>query len=237
MSHEIRTPLNGIIGNAQLLKMTSQTLEQIEFTEQIQNSSTHLLTVINDILSFSRLDAGGVELENLPFELASCIEQAIHLAFKKGQDDRLEVFFFIDSKIPTYINGDSTRVRQILVNLTANALKFSADHGQVVIYARLIAAAGNSPTDASTAVDAKSPSLKVKSPSTRFHRPKKSFSLIQSGPYFHEYASRLLQPGEYLIEFEVRDTGVGIAADKQDKLFKAFSQVDSSIQRQYGTKT
>ena len=95
--------------------MTGMTLEQSEYAHQIEDSSTHLLTVINDILHVSRLDAGGVELEDVPFELSSCIEQAIHLAFKSGQDDAFDVFYFLDPRLPQFIRGDSTRLRQILV--------------------------------------------------------------------------------------------------------------------------
>jgi hypothetical protein len=140
MSHEIRTPLHGIIGNAQLLKLTGMSLEQSEYAHQIEDSSTHLLTVINDILHVTRLDAGGVELENLPFDLSTCIEQAIHLGFQSGQDDAFEVFFFLDPRLPQFIRGDPTRLRQILVNLLGNALKFSKPNkqGQVVVYARLL---------------------------------------------------------------------------------------------------
>jgi signal transduction histidine kinase len=125
MSHEIRTPLHGIIGSAQLIRTTPLSPEQNEYAQQIEDSSTHLLAVVNDILQFARLDAGGVELETLPLELQLTLEQSIHLAFKAGKDDNIEVMYFIDPKLPPCIIGDPTRIRQSMVNLTGNALKFT----------------------------------------------------------------------------------------------------------------
>lgn len=132
MSHEIRTPMNGIIGMSELLATTPLTPEQQEFLRLMRQSADALLRLLNDILDFSKIEAGRLELEEIPFELRSCVGKAIQLLSLKASEKNLELACRIDPAIPDHLMGDPGRLRQIIVNLVGNGIKFTAA-GEVVV--------------------------------------------------------------------------------------------------------
>jgi PAS domain S-box-containing protein len=125
MSHEIRTPMNGIIGMVSLLKKTKLTNEQQQFLKTIDNSSEALLEIVNDILDFSKIEAGKVDIEHVPFDLYSLIEDLIDIVIMKTRDKKIDIFYNIEADVERFLIGDKAKIKQILLNLTSNAIKFT----------------------------------------------------------------------------------------------------------------
>ncbi|MDH5326998.1 MAG: ATP-binding protein [Gammaproteobacteria bacterium] len=136
MSHEIRTPMNAVLGFTRLLHRTQQTPDQWEYTRTIQRAALQLLTVIDDVLSFSRLESGAIELESVPFELTGVLEDVVSMLSATAHDKKLELVLLVHSDVPRYILGDPARISQILTNLVNNAIKFT-EQGSVVVQAEL----------------------------------------------------------------------------------------------------
>ncbi len=182
MSHEIRTPINGVLGMITLLQDTDMDEEQQEMAEVVNYSAESLLALVNDILDYSKIEAGHLVLDPIPFELRDHLKNIEKMFQVRAKEADLDLFVIIDPDVPEHINGDPDKLRQVLLNLLSNAVKFTPAGGSVTLHISLE-------------------------------------SLAQD-------TTRL--------KFSVKDTGIGIEKEKQEKIFDAFSQADQSTSRVYG---
>lgn len=182
MSHEIRTPMNGILAMSEILLNQELTDPIREEVQVIRKSGETLLSILNNILDYSKIESGKLELESIPFDIRELVEETIDIVSPKAMEKDLDFHLFIDPTIPNHFLGDPIRIRQILLNLISNAIKFTPS-GEVGVHVTKLSEKANE---------------------------------------------------ELLIQFLIKDTGIGITKQKLDKLFQPFTQLDSSTTREYG---
>lgn len=142
MSHEIRTPMNAIVGAAELLKETGLSREQQDYVDMLRISADNLLDIINDILDLSKIESGRIELENIPFNLHELVEDTCVALAPKAHSKGLELLCHVDTDVPEKVKGDPARLRQILINLVGNAIKFT-EKGQIIVAVKKVASKKN----------------------------------------------------------------------------------------------
>jgi len=194
MSHEIRTPMNSILGMADLLAETALSPAQCDYLDTIRRAGSALLILINDILDLSKVEAGQFTLEAVPFNIHELLSTSVDLFRQRAQDKGIKIGYQIGADVPATLVGDPHRVRQILINLLGNAVKFT-DQGEIEV--------------------------QVNSENTT------ADSLIAPG-------SSAMTAADCVLRLSVRDTGIGIPADKHEVIFESFAQADSSTTRKYG---
>lgn len=181
MSHEIRTPMNGVIGMADLLATTTLTNNQKDYLDTIQNSGQTLLSLTNDILDLSKIESGKMELERVRFEISKVIEEVYDLLSIRSNEKQLDLLYDLADDVPTFLCGDVTKVKQILLNFVSNAIKFT-EKGEVLIVVKVL-----------------------------------------------EHQDEFCK-----LQISVRDSGIGIPADKLGTIFESYTQTDTSISRRFG---
>ena len=220
MSHEIRTPMNGIIGMVEMLAETKLSAEQQEYVDNIKVSNEHLLAIINGILDLSKVESGKMTIDSIPMNISSLCNEVVSLFAVKARQRGLTLDYHYTEALSPYIKGDPVRIKQIMVNLVNNAIKFTREGGRVTINVKHMQ---HNPCEDQYA-----------SQHTISGEENNLQHLIEQGAHYDTDDSSLGHHKDMTLCIEVTDTGVGIKPESLEAIFDAYDQANKSTHRLYG---